>query len=76
MRLLLIIVGAFAAIVCFEKPAEAQSYPWCADGNYKGGATNCGFATFQHCLDTVRGEWRVLWTQSDVPAPAGTTFVD
>ena len=55
MRLLLIIVGAFAAIICIEKPAEAQSYPWCADGNYKGGATNCGFVTFQQCLDTVRG---------------------
>ena len=30
MRLLLIIVGVFAAIVCIEKPAEAQDYPWCA----------------------------------------------
>jgi hypothetical protein len=34
MRLLLIIVGASAAIVCLEKPAEMQSYRWCADGNY------------------------------------------
>jgi hypothetical protein len=30
MRILLIIVGAFAASVCIEKPAEAQNYPWCA----------------------------------------------
>ena len=30
MKLLLIIVGALAAIVCTEKSAEAeQNYPWC-----------------------------------------------
>jgi hypothetical protein len=55
MRFLLIVVGAFAASVCIEKSAEARDYPWCADGNYKGGATNCGFVTFQQCLDAVRG---------------------
>jgi hypothetical protein len=30
MRLLLFILGVFAAIVCTEKSAEAeQNYPWC-----------------------------------------------
>lgn len=54
----LIIVGAFAAIVCIEKPAQAQDYPWCAYynlGQDGGGATNCGFVTFQQCLATVSG---------------------
>ena len=56
MRLLLIIVGAFAAMVCIEKTAEAQNYPWCAYYNFQhGGATNCGWATFEQCLATVRG---------------------
>jgi hypothetical protein len=55
MRISLFVLGVFAAIVCIERPAEARDYPWCADGNYKGGATNCGFVTFQQCLDTVRG---------------------
>ncbi len=59
MRLLLIIVGVFAAIVCIEKPAEAQDYPWCAYYNFGGGggggATNCGWATFEQCLATVSG---------------------
>jgi hypothetical protein len=55
MRLLLIVVGALAAILCIEKPAEARDYPWCAEGNYKDGATNCGFVTLQQCMDTVRG---------------------
>jgi len=56
MRLLLIIVGAFAAFVWIEKPAEARDYPWCAYYNFQhGGATNCGWVTFEQCLATVRG---------------------
>ena len=55
MRLLLIIVCAFAVILCIEKPAEAQNYPWCAEYNMGGGATNCGFATFQQCMAAVSG---------------------
>jgi Protein of unknown function (DUF3551) len=56
MRPLLIIVGAFAAIVCIEKPAEAQDYPWCAYYDFfEGGATNCGFSTLQQCMATVSG---------------------
>ena len=55
MRLLLIIVGAFASIACVSKPAAAQNYPWCAEGSYKGGARNCGFVTLQQCMDTVKG---------------------
>jgi hypothetical protein len=56
MRTALFILGVFAAIVCIEKPAEAQNYPWCAYYNFQhGGATNCGFATFQQCLATVSG---------------------
>jgi len=58
MRPLLFILGVFAAVVCFEKPAAAQNYPWCAyysGGRHGGGGTNCGFTTFQQCLDTVSG---------------------
>jgi Protein of unknown function (DUF3551) len=56
MRIWLFIVGVFAAIVCIEQPAEAQTYPWCAYYNvWQGGATNCGFSTFQQCLATVSG---------------------
>ena len=56
MRLLLIIVGAFAAIVCIAKPAEARDYPWCAYYNFlHGGATNCGFATWQQCQAAISG---------------------
>jgi hypothetical protein len=47
MRLLLFITGVFVAVMCAERPAEAQNYPWCAYYGPTFGATNCGFATFQ-----------------------------
>jgi hypothetical protein len=56
MRILLFIVGVFVTILFIEKPAEAQNYPWCAEyGGTPSGPTNCGFVTFQQCLDTVSG---------------------
>jgi len=57
MRLLLFILGVFATITCIENPAEARDYPWCAYYNFfdRGGARNCGFATFQQCLAAVSG---------------------
>ena len=55
MRILLFILGVFAAVACFKKPAEAQDYPWCAYYGPEFGATNCGFATFQQCLAAVSG---------------------
>jgi len=55
MRLSLFILAVLAAIVYMEKPAAAQG-AWCAEYNYGfGGARNCGFATYQQCLATVRG---------------------
>ena len=55
MRFLLIIVGAFAAIVSIEKPAEADNgRQWCA--YYVGSeATNCGWDRYEQCLATVNG---------------------
>ena len=51
MRLLLIIVGAFAAIVCTERPAEAQNGAWCLYQDGDGdGSPQCRYATLQQCL--------------------------
>jgi Protein of unknown function (DUF3551) len=55
MRALLFILGVFAVIVSIEKPAEARRGAWCANYNMGGGATNCGFATFQQCMAAVSG---------------------
>jgi uncharacterized protein DUF3551 len=59
MRLVLFMMGICVGIVGFGNRAEAQNYPWCAyysGGHFGGGGgTNCGFTTFQQCLDTVTG---------------------
>jgi hypothetical protein len=54
MRLLLFMFAICTSILCIGNRAEAQNYPWCA---YYGrfGGTNCGFTTFQQCLNTVSG---------------------
>ncbi len=56
MKNLIFILGILMGIAAFNMPARSQNYPWCAyySGGEDGG-TNCGFTTFQQCLDTVRG---------------------
>jgi hypothetical protein len=55
MRLLLLILGICVGLIGIGTHAEAQNYPWCAyyGDRHSGGGTNCGFTTFQQCLDTV-----------------------
>jgi hypothetical protein len=56
MRVLLLMLGISVYLVGTGTRAEAQNYPWCAYyGGKEGGGTNCGFTTFQQCLDTVSG---------------------
>jgi Protein of unknown function (DUF3551) len=33
-------------------PADAQNYPWCAQGG--DGGTNCGFVSYEQCRATSR----------------------
>ena len=55
MRSSLFILGIFTATLCIAQPAAAQNYPWCVYENIGGGATNCGFSTFQQCLAARTG---------------------
>lgn len=56
MRLLLLMLGILAGTAAIATRADAQNYPWCAIyGDGMGGATNCGFTTFQQCMATVSG---------------------
>ncbi len=55
MRIFLFALGIYVAALAMLTPAEAQNYPWCAMYNMGDQAVNCGFTTFQQCLDTVRG---------------------
>ena len=33
----------------------AEAAPWCAQYSGRAGGTNCGFYSFEQCLQTVRG---------------------
>ena len=56
MRLSLSILGIVIATVALGSRAEAQNYPWCAQySGEMGGATNCGFVSFEQCLADVSG---------------------
>jgi hypothetical protein len=53
MRTLAIIALASAGLSLCSLSAETA--PWCAQYSMQGGATNCGFYSFQQCMQTVRG---------------------
>ena len=56
MKSLLFALGITAAATAFGTLAEAQNYPWCAQySGSAGGATNCGFSTYQQCMADVSG---------------------
>lgn len=54
MRMLLAALLGAAALAA-ATPAAAYEYPWCADYDVPGGATNCGFTTLDQCRATVFG---------------------
>jgi hypothetical protein len=56
MRIMLFLLSAAVATAGIGTRAEAQNYPWCAiySGDM-GGSENCGFTTFQQCMDDVSG---------------------
>lgn len=55
--LLLFALAALAVAAGSGTPARAQNYPWCAliDGG-SDAAVNCGFVSFDQCMETIRGE--------------------
>jgi hypothetical protein len=57
VRILLFVLAVLAISSAIGRRAEAQTYPWCAiyGGGGNGGATNCGFSTFQQCMEDVSG---------------------
>ena len=54
---LLFAAGAIAGQAAFTSPAAAAEYPWCAQysGQDGDGGKNCGFVSWEQCMQTVRG---------------------
>ncbi|MGN6750054.1 MAG: DUF3551 domain-containing protein [Xanthobacteraceae bacterium] len=56
MKFLLLALSVIALATALNTPAKAQNYPWCAIYSGRvGGGTNCGFISFEQCMDTARG---------------------
>jgi len=56
MKRYLLILSVLTSTATLGGIAEAQNYPWCAQySGSMGGAMNCGFVSFDQCMDTVRG---------------------
>ena len=58
MRYLLAILGILVAAACMDTPAHAQNYPWCeylGGGEGGGGGRNCGFVSFDQCMQSAWG---------------------
>jgi hypothetical protein len=53
MKAFFFVPAIFVGITGIGTHADAENYPWCA--YYRGGGTNCGFATFDQCMANVSG---------------------
>ena len=71
MRLLLAVLSICVGLVSMGKNAEAQNYPWCAHLGTGFESTNCGFTTFQQCMDTVSGIGGFCQPNADYQLPSG-----
>jgi hypothetical protein len=71
MKLLLFVLGICACVVGIGTRAEAQNYPWCAIYSDMGGGTNCGFTTFQQCMETARGMGSLCQPNTQYVPPPG-----
>jgi hypothetical protein len=53
MRKIVTAASLAGTLLVLPNAAEAREYPWCAQ--YSWSNYNCGFVTFQQCLDTIYG---------------------
>ena len=76
MRIVLAAAMTMMALVS-ESPAAAPIYPWCTTGaSQEFGARNCGFVSFEQCMDTARGNGQFCdrnpFYEGPPPAPVST----
>jgi hypothetical protein len=65
-------LSVIAATTVLITPSKAQNYPWCAIySGFDDGGTNCGFTTFQQCMDTARGMGSLCQPNTQYVPPPG-----
>jgi hypothetical protein len=73
MKYPLFALGIFVATAQMGAPAQAQNYPWCEylSGGYNGGGRNCGFVSFEQCMESARGNGNDCRQNPMYEPPAG-----
>jgi hypothetical protein len=73
LRFVLFLLSIFMAMAVLNGPSNAQNYPWCAiySGGMGGGGTNCGFTTFEQCMETARGLGSLCQPNTQYQPPPG-----
>ncbi len=58
MRTSIVTLAFLAALTLLAPTAShAEQYPWCAQyGEWGGGGRNCGFLTYEQCMDAAAEE--------------------
>jgi hypothetical protein len=73
MKLALFVLGILFVTTAISSRADAQNYPWCVLWSGKaGGSRNCGFVSFDQCMQTAQGAGGFCMqnTQYEPPAAA------
>jgi len=55
MKTAIFVLAMAGATIAIGTPAQAQNYPWCVYWHGNGGSRNCGFVTYQQCMQTAQG---------------------
>ena len=55
MKISFSVLSLLLATIALAPTAHAQNYPWCAYWHGTGGARNCGFVSYQQCMQTAQG---------------------
>jgi hypothetical protein len=72
VRIIFLVLSLLVLTTCLGSRAEAQNYPWCSI--YTGtmaGSSNCGFSTYQQCMDNVTGIGGFCQLNNTYRAPGG-----
>jgi hypothetical protein len=70
MRFVLVL-SIIAATTMLTTQTKAQNYPWCAIYSGRSGGTNCGFTTFEQCMETARGLGSLCQPNTQYQPPPG-----
>jgi Protein of unknown function (DUF3551) len=72
MRIFLLMLASSIMAAAIATPAKAQDYPWCEYlSGGMGGSTNCGFVSWEQCMESVRGNGSDCRINTQYTPPAG-----